>query len=378
MSDETTPPPLRLKPRERPEAGTPPAAAAETDGGKFRLKPKLSVDSPAPVAPPAPAPAAPGPPPSPPGGERIRLKPKLNVEPAQAAAPSVEKPAAPEAEDPAPPEPLAPEEGKIKIKLKITGTVPETTAPPAGETDEDNSVPPPFPMVPDPASGEAGEAVAIPAAILPRPGAPRPGAPTAKKKPDVTARLAAAERRKKLVKYVLIAVVGVVLAAGVIMLAQYKIAEPPATPGIPTRPKPSPIAATPAPKPPAPAPVVEPPAAEEVPSEPVPVEPVRVKLPPAKSSSAKATTQLSPGITITTDAVEAMPDASSAFRAFVANAKISGVFQGNPPRAFINGRLIRAGETIDSSLGIRFESVDQQEKNIVFKDTSGATVSRHY
>ena len=74
----------------------------------------------------------------------------------------------------------------------------------------------------------------------------------------------------------------------------------------------------------------------------------------------------------------ATAEATPAFRSFVADAKISGVFQGTPPRAFINGRLVRLGEVVDSSLGIRFDSIDPKTKNIVFKDSSGATVARRY
>ena len=186
----------------------------------------------------------------------------------------------------------------------------------------------------------------------------------------------------RLLKYLMIAVGGVALAAGVILLVQLKLEAPPPTPGIPIRP-PKPVEVTPAPVTPTPEPVAETPAPEAVSAEPAP-EPavtVPVKRPPvvhAKSAVASATSELAPGITVPTDSVEAVPDANAAFRTFVANAKISGVFQGSPPRAFINGRLIRAGETIDAALGIRFESVDQSTKNIIFKDTSGATVSRHY
>ena len=95
------------------------------------------------------------------------------------------------------------------------------------------------------------------------------------------------------------------------------------------------------------------------------------------SKTATAVTALSPGLSATTE-VEAGPEASPAFRSFVANAKISGVFQGEPPRAFINGRLARAGETIDATLGVIFERIDPDKKQIVFKDRTGATIARRY
>jgi hypothetical protein len=83
------------------------------------------------------------------------------------------------------------------------------------------------------------------------------------------------------------------------------------------------------------------------------------------------------GITATTE-VEVAAEASAAFRSFVANAKIGGVFQGNPPRALVNGRTTRAGETVDGGLGIMFDGIDAERKLIIFKDKSGATVARKY
>ncbi|HNC23714.1 MAG TPA: hypothetical protein PLU52_05870, partial [Opitutaceae bacterium] len=95
-------------------------------------------------------------------------------------------------------------------------------------------------------------------------------------------------------------------------------------------------------------------------------------------AGAQVTTDLEPGVRVTTEAVEAEVEASKDFTTFVANAKVSGVFQGSPSRAFINGRLVRAGEMVDQSLGIRFESVDAKAKTILFVDNTGAKVSKRY
>ncbi|MEO6567257.1 MAG: hypothetical protein ABIO94_00730, partial [Opitutaceae bacterium] len=70
--------------------------------------------------------------------------------------------------------------------------------------------------------------------------------------------------------------------------------------------------------------------------------------------------------------------ASPEFRAFVATVKISGVFQGENGRAFINGRLTRFGDPVDSRLGILFAGIDADKKLLVFKDASGATTTRKY
>jgi hypothetical protein len=88
--------------------------------------------------------------------------------------------------------------------------------------------------------------------------------------------------------------------------------------------------------------------------------------------------QLAPGIKATTSELIANAPVSEEFRAFVAGARINGVFQGEPPRALINGRTVRAGEAVDNLLGIVFDGVDSEMKTITFKDRSGATITRKY
>lgn len=99
---------------------------------------------------------------------------------------------------------------------------------------------------------------------------------------------------------------------------------------------------------------------------------------PAASASTGTSTTIAPGISATNDNVVAAAEASPAFRSFVANAKITGVFQGDPPRVYINGRLARAGDNVEPSLGITFDSVDPEKKLIIFKDKGGSTVTRRY
>jgi hypothetical protein len=89
------------------------------------------------------------------------------------------------------------------------------------------------------------------------------------------------------------------------------------------------------------------------------------------------TTTVAPGVTATL-AVDAAPDASAPFRSFVANAKVSGVFQGKPARAVINGRLVREGEVVDAGLGVTFAGIDSGRHHLVFKDKVGATVLRRF
>ncbi len=86
---------------------------------------------------------------------------------------------------------------------------------------------------------------------------------------------------------------------------------------------------------------------------------------------------LAPGLSATTE-LSAVAEASPAFLSFVATMKISSVSWGTPARAFINGRLFRAGDQVDPTLGIVFAGVDPETKQLVFKDSTGATVARRY
>jgi hypothetical protein len=311
-------------------------------------------------------------------GDRIRIKPKLNFDPPPPATKApIETPAGSKTVNlfPAP----MPEEGKIKFKIRLpsaggsmppTGTTPPAaTIPPTGLAATDAAEPPQLPafpqVVPPPPDDDEIVEPSAAAAPPPPPHAPRP---PSTKKPRPTSVLVAAERRKKMIKYGMIALWGVILAGAVIFGAFLKFAEPPERLRVPPRArKPPPLAPS----------VVTPvPAATETPPKaatPAPVDPdggTRV--------ASTASFELAPGVTATTEAVKAVRNASADFRAFVATARITGVYQGTPARAFINGRLVRTGEVVDSALDITFDSVDADTKNIVFKDASGATVSRRY
>lgn len=90
-----------------------------------------------------------------------------------------------------------------------------------------------------------------------------------------------------------------------------------------------------------------------------------------------ATMTVAPGVTATTE-IRASAEASQAFRSFVADAKVTGVNQTTPPVAFINGRLIRMGQLVDEGLNITFSGVDAENRLLLFKDRSGAVVSKRY
>lgn len=109
-------------------------------------------------------------------------------------------------------------------------------------------------------------------------------------------------------------------------------------------------------------------------SKPLPIRPT----PKAAPVTVAGSSSIAPGVSATNADVAAESEATSAFRSFVANAKISGVFQGNPPRVMLNNRLARAGEAVDAALGITFERLDPEKKLLIFRDKSGAVVTRRY
>jgi hypothetical protein len=98
----------------------------------------------------------------------------------------------------------------------------------------------------------------------------------------------------------------------------------------------------------------------------------------AEPAATRTASQIAPGVTATTTDIVAGVSAGAEFRLFVGNVRINGVFQGTPPRALINGRMFRLGETVEPALGIVFESITAETKTITFKDRTGALVSRRY
>jgi hypothetical protein len=96
------------------------------------------------------------------------------------------------------------------------------------------------------------------------------------------------------------------------------------------------------------------------------------------SQEVMATAVISADVKVNNTPIDTSAAASPAFRIFVGNASIGGVFQGFPSKALINGRIIRAGQVIDDGLGIIFDRVDSKKKMIYFKDVTGAEVSKNY
>ena len=93
---------------------------------------------------------------------------------------------------------------------------------------------------------------------------------------------------------------------------------------------------------------------------------------PAAPSAAAAPETPAPAVLERAD-----PGAGPEFRARVLGLRLSGVFAGEPARAMIDGRLVRAGEVIDERLGLRFDGLEPGGR-LRFRDASGATVVRKY
>gem|GEM_PF-3714292 len=84
---------------------------------------------------------------------------------------------------------------------------------------------------------------------------------------------------------------------------------------------------------------------------------------------------LAPGVTATTSDVDAVAEATPAFKAFVASVKIEGVVGS---KAILNKRLARVGDMIEPALGVVFDSVDPERRMVIFKDKNGAVVTKKF
>jgi hypothetical protein len=75
-----------------------------------------------------------------------------------------------------------------------------------------------------------------------------------------------------------------------------------------------------------------------------------------------------------------VPVMTPAFRLWLDGVRINGVTAsaGSVPRVIINGRLVRPGDTIDSTEGIVFESLDTEKKCVMFKNRAGFVAAKPY
>jgi len=72
------------------------------------------------------------------------------------------------------------------------------------------------------------------------------------------------------------------------------------------------------------------------------------------------------------------PRASAAFFFWVVKLNVSGITQSKPARLLLNSRLTYEGDEVNRPLGIVFTQLDSANQLLVFKDATGATVTRSY
>jgi hypothetical protein len=75
---------------------------------------------------------------------------------------------------------------------------------------------------------------------------------------------------------------------------------------------------------------------------------------------------------------EPPPLPSDAFKNYIIGLRVSGVFQGENARALLNGKMYHLGNMLDPVRKIEFYKIDADAKQLIFRDDTGAIVSRHY
>ncbi len=75
---------------------------------------------------------------------------------------------------------------------------------------------------------------------------------------------------------------------------------------------------------------------------------------------------------------EGIPRASRAFFYWVVSLSPSGITQSKPARMLLNNRLVHEGDEVNRALGITFVELNPITKQLVFRDKTGATVTRSY
>ncbi|MDI1335311.1 MAG: hypothetical protein PSU94_03925 [Lacunisphaera sp.] len=107
-----------------------------------------------------------------------------------------------------------------------------------------------------------------------------------------------------------------------------------------------------------------------------PAAPVVVAPPPEPVAPAQV--KLGGGIVVSSASPAGGPVVHAAFFYWIVNQNISGVFQSPPHRIMLDRRLVYEGQEINAALGITFDHLELANKLIVFRDKTGALVTRSY
>ena len=370
MSDESQPPPLRLRPRARTEESATPAPSVTPEP---ELAPPVE-SMPPPVIPSAPI-AASEPIP------RLRLKPKLMAETEPAATVSVSSsesapvtaplvPPASKAEPPPVVSSAVSEMPRLKLKPLLPTTasseaspslVPEQVTLPEGMPLESMSalMPPPLPIAPE--EPPTTQPTLRPLPVLKMDAQPIPAITGVLGGTSTSAPFKPPAKSSRLSVGRIVGVLALFLLLGGGGYYGYHV--------FPGR-KPAPTVVVTAP------PVV-------APAIPLPAPPEPEPLPKTSDVASIPSPQpVTLGVVVPVKPlpprVPATPPPGVAFLNWIDTVKISGVFNGSPARAIVNGLLVRQGDTIDSARGIVFDHIDPVQKEFFFRDRSGAIASKPY
>ncbi len=117
-------------------------------------------------------------------------------------------------------------------------------------------------------------------------------------------------------------------------------------------------------------------AGSELPAPSSPLPKPAVVAPPAPDTPNEM--KLPGGIVIAQASPDGAPRASAGFFFWVVKLNVSGITQSKPARLLLNNRLTYEGDEVNRPLGIVFTQLDTANKLLVFKDATGATVTRSY
>lgn len=98
----------------------------------------------------------------------------------------------------------------------------------------------------------------------------------------------------------------------------------------------------------------------------------------AKGGDAPDEMKLPGDIVIAQASPAGSPRAGAAFFFWVVKLNVSGITQSRPARALLNGRLTYEGDEVNRPLGIVFAQLDPANKLLIFRDQTGAIVTRSY
>lgn len=66
------------------------------------------------------------------------------------------------------------------------------------------------------------------------------------------------------------------------------------------------------------------------------------------------------------------------YREAVDRMKISGVFEGDEIRVYVDGRVVKVGDIVDRTFGIRFIGIDPVQRTLLFSTMENTTLKRYY